>query len=93
MLQPETLDLIMSLASIFFILGVLLQNIQMYKTKDATSMSYGLAFCNSFALTIVVLCMFGLGLWLSATVLSIQTVLWYSILFMKIIYERRKKNE
>lgn len=89
MFEKETYDLIMSIASIFFVLGVIFQNVKLYKTKDASSISYGLAFFNSFALTVVVFCMFGLELWLSAWVLLLQTFLWYLILFFKIRYSKK----
>lgn len=86
MFTKETYDLIMSIASFLFVLGVFCQVLKLYKTKNATSISLGLATCNSLALSVVVFCMFGLSLWLSAWVLLVQTCLWYTVLFLKIRY-------
>jgi uncharacterized protein with PQ loop repeat len=85
---PEDYDFIMGITSFIFIYGVLMQNIKLFKTKDASSISYNLSICNSLALSVVCWCMFGLGLYLSAWTLVIQTFLWYTVLFFKIRYDR-----
>ena len=84
-------DLIMGLTSIIFVVSLTLQLIKILKTKDTTSFSYSLTFGNTIALFILCVCMFSLHLYLSASVLTLQTILWGSIAFLKLKYEYWRK--
>ena len=80
-------DKIMGITSIIFVVSLFMQVIKILKTKDTKSLSYILAFGNTFALAILCVCMFSLKLYFSATVLTVQFILWGVVAWLKVKYE------
>lgn len=80
-------DTIMGITSIIFVVSLFMQILKILKKKDTSSFSYFLTFGNTLALVILCACMFSLELYLSATVLTIQCILWGVVSFLKLKYE------
>ncbi len=80
-------DTIMGITSIIFVVSLFMQVLKILKTKDTSSLSYYLAFGNTLALSILCICMFSLDLFFSASVLTIQCILWGWVSYLKTKYE------
>lgn len=80
-------DTIMGLTSIIFVVSLSMQILKILKTKDTSSFSYFLTIGNTLALVILCACMFSLELYLSATVLTLQCILWGTVSVLKVKYD------
>ncbi len=80
-------DTIMGITSIIFVVSLFMQVLKILKEKNTAAISYYLAFGNTLALSILCVCMFSLNLTLSATVLTVQCILWGVVTGLKLKYE------
>lgn len=80
-------DTIMGITSIIFVISLFMQILKILKTKDTSSFSYFLTIGNTLALVILCVCMFSLELYLSATVLTLQCILWGIVSVLKLKYD------
>lgn len=85
-------DTIMGITSIIFVVSLFMQVLKILDTKDTSSLSYYLTFGNTLALSVLCICMFSLELYFSASVLTLQCILWGVVSFLKLKYERWDKQ-
>jgi uncharacterized protein with PQ loop repeat len=81
-------DTIMSVVSLVFIFGMVVQIKKILASKDTSAFSHTLIWGNSLALIVIFSCMFSLGLIFSGSILILQALAWAIIGFLKIRYEK-----